>query len=410
MKALLSCQKHLKIDTQIEITGSKSESNRLLILRALYPNLKIDNLSNSDDTAVLSEGLKIDKGIVDIHHAGTAMRFLTAYFASQKGKMVTLTGSDRMQKRPIAILVHALRDLGAHIEYEKEEGYPPLKIAGKELTNDVVTVEAGISSQYISALMLIAPSSPKGLTILLEGKVISSPYIGMTLSLLKSIGITCSFSENRIVIDPLEKIEELTLTVESDWSSASYFYSIVALSEVATVTLKRYKKESLQGDAALEVIYEKLGVTTHFDPLEETVILSNTGKNKTDTITLDLIHTPDLAQTVAVSCFGLGIGCFLSGLHTLKIKETDRLLALKIELEKLGARVSISEDSLRLYPSEMISEKIEINTYEDHRMAMAFAPLALKVPITINDCEVVTKSFPSYWEDLKRAGFDIDFQ
>ena len=193
MKALLSCHKHLKIDAQIEITGSKSESNRLLILRALYPNLKIDNLSNSDDTAVLSEGLKIDRGVVDIHHAGTAMRFLTAYFASQKGKMVTITGSNRMQKRPIAILVHALRELGAHIEYEKEEGYPPLKIAGKELINDVVTVEAGISSQYISALMLIAPSSPKGLTIFLEGKVISSPYIGMTLSLLKSICITCYF-------------------------------------------------------------------------------------------------------------------------------------------------------------------------------------------------------------------------
>ncbi|MCZ6594779.1 MAG: 3-phosphoshikimate 1-carboxyvinyltransferase [Bacteroidetes bacterium] len=410
MKALLSCQKHLKFDAHIEITGSKSESNRLLILQALYPNLKIDNLSNSDDTAVLSEGLKIDMGIVDIHHAGTAMRFLTAYFASQKGKIVTITGSNRMQKRPITVLVRALRELGAHIEYVKEEGFPPLKIIGKELTNDVVTVETGISSQYISALMLIAPSLRKGLTIHLEGKVTSSPYIGMTMSLLKSIGITCSFSENRIVIDPSEKIEELTLTVESDWSSASYFYSIVALSDAATVTLRKYKKESLQGDAALEVIYEKLGVTTHFDPLEETLILSNSDKKNIVTMTIDLIHTPDLAQTIAVSCFGLGKGCFLSGLHTLKIKETDRLLALKIELEKLGAQVSITEDSLQLYPSEPISEKIEINTHNDHRMAMAFAPLALKVPITINDCDVVTKSFPSYWEDLKKVGFDIDFR
>jgi 3-phosphoshikimate 1-carboxyvinyltransferase len=410
MKAQLSCQKNLEIDIKIEITGSKSESNRLLILQALYPNLKIENLSDSDDTTLLSEGLKIGQGIVDIRHSGTAMRFLTAYFASQAGKAVTMTGSERMQERPIAILVNALRELGAHIEYEKAEGYPPLKIVGKELTKDAVTVEAGISSQYVSALMLIAPTLPKGLRIRLDGKVTSAPYIHMTLSLLKSIGVNCSFSDNKIVIDPTEKMEELTLTVESDWSSASYFYSLVALSETATVTLKRFEKDSLQGDAALRVIYEAMGVTTHFDPLGGTLVLSNSGRKKADNITLDLNRTPDLAQTIVVSCFGLGMGCFLSGLQTLKIKETDRLLALKIELEKLGAQVSISEDSLRLFPSEAISENIEINTYNDHRMAMAFAPLALKIPITINDCDVVTKSFPSYWEDLKNAGFDIDFR
>jgi 3-phosphoshikimate 1-carboxyvinyltransferase len=410
MKALLSCQKHLKIDTQIEITGSKSESNRLLILQAIYPNLKIDNLSDSDDAAILSEGLKIDQGIVDIHHSGTAMRFLTAYFASQVSKTVTITGSERMQVRPIAILVDALRELGAHIEYEKAEGYPPLKIIGKDLAKDTVTVEAGISSQYISALMLIASTLPNGLRIRLDGKVTSTPYIHMTLSLLKSIGVKGCISDNQIMIDPFEKIEELTLTVESDWSSASYFYSLVALSETATVTLKRFKKDSLQGDAALRVIYEALGVTTHFDILEGTLVLSNSGGKKVDNITLDLNHTPDLAQTIVVSCFGLGMGCFLSGLQTLKVKETDRLLALKVELEKLGAKVSTSEDSLRLFPSEAISENIEINTYNDHRMAMSFAPLALKVPIIINDCEVVTKSFPSYWKDLKKAGFDIDLQ
>jgi 3-phosphoshikimate 1-carboxyvinyltransferase len=259
-------------------------------------------------------------------------------------------------------------------------------------------------------LILIAPTLPKGLRIRLDGKVTSAPYILMTLSLLKIIGVNGSFSDNKIVMDPTEKMEELTLTVESDWSSASYFYSLVALSETATVTLKRFEKDSLQGDAALRVIYEAMGVTTHFDPLENTMVLSNSGRKKADDITLDLNRTPDLAQTIVVSCFGLGMGCFLSGLQTLKIKETDRLLALKIELEKLGAQVSISEDSLRLFPSEAISENIEINTYNDHRMAMAFAPLALKIPITINDCDVVTKSFPSYWEDLKNAGFDIDFR
>jgi len=410
MKVLLSCQKYLKIDTKIEITGSKSESNRLLILQALYGNLTIENLSESDDTTLLSEGLRTDQSIIDIQHAGTAMRFLTAYFASQDGKRVTITGSERMQERPIAILVDALRELGAHIEYEKAEGYPPLKIIGKELTKDTVTVEAGISSQYISALMLIAPKLANGLRICLDGNVTSAPYIHMTLSLLRSLGINCSFSENKIDINFSEKIKELTLTTESDWSSASYFYSIAALSEAAKVTLKRYKKDSLQGDAALRIIYEAMGVSTYIDPLESTLVISNSGGKKVDNITLDLNHTPDLAQTIVVSCFGVGVGCFLSGLHTLRIKETDRLLALKIELEKLGAKVSISEDSLRLYPSEVISENIEINTYNDHRMAMAFAPLALKVPITINDCDVVTKSFPSFWEDLKKAGFDIDFR
>ncbi len=409
MKAVLEYTLNLKGTHHISVTGSKSESNRLLLLQALYPGLIVENISKSDDSVVLAKGLQVEHGTVDIHHAGTAMRFLTAYFASQQGKEVILTGSARMQERPIGILVDALRELGAHIEYEKTEGYPPLKIIGKELLKETVAVKANISSQFISALMLIAPFLEKGLKIHLEGKVTSTPYIEMTLNLLRQLGIDGSFSENLIAISPLKKAEIVQakkLTVESDWSSASYFYSIVALSQDASITIDSYKQDSLQGDSALSDLYTHLGVKTEFSEATNSLKLTK-GPSTNDPISFDLSNTPDIAQTIAVTCFGLGKGCFLTGLHTLKIKETDRLEALKVELQKLGGQVEITEDSLRLFPSIKISEGIEIDTYHDHRMAMAFAPLALKTDLQINDCMVVTKSFPTYWEDLKALGFKL---
>jgi len=416
MKALLKCEKIPKDTKVIQVTGSKSESNRLLLLQSIFPSINIENLSESDDTQVLQQGLKTLKGTVDIHHAGTAMRFLTAYFATKEASEVILIGSERMQERPIKILVDALRSLGASIDYIGEDGFPPLRIFGKKLIKNRVTVKANVSSQYISALVLIAPSLPNGLTIFLEGKITSVPYIEMTLSLLKQLDIECSFSENIIRVEPKVTIQETTCVVESDWSSASYFYSIVALAEVASVKLTSYSESSLQGDKALASIYKSLGVETTFNSEDSAILLSKNRIKIPENLVLDLSNTPDIAQTIAVTCFGLGIGCALSGLHTLKIKETDRLEALKAEMEKLGATIIISEDALVLKAttntvnSEGINENILINTYQDHRMAMAFAPLALKVPIAIDDPLVVTKSFPTFWKDIAKMGVAVLFQ
>ena len=389
---------------ELKITGSKSESNRLLILKALFPKIEIENLSNSDDTQVTNHALNSSDSIVNIHHAGTAMRFLTAYFSIQPDREIILTGSKRMQERPIRILVDALKDLGAEISYDKKNGYPPLKIIGKKISKSKVTLPANISSQYVSALMLIATSLEKGLTIDLVGEMTSVPYIMMTKTILDQLGFDISYKKNQIQIASATFIEPKIWAVESDWSSASYFYSILALSKGGQINLSTFKKESNQGDSALSEIYNSLGVVTSFH--NGTIKLSKVEDlNVAKLINLDLRNTPDLAQTIAVSCLGLGIECKLSGLHTLKIKETDRLSALKIEMEKLGAKVDISRNSLKLYPSPQLKNNIAINTYNDHRMAMAFAPLALKVPIIINDSQVVSKSYPTFWNDLKSIDF-----
>lgn len=389
---------------EIAITGSKSESNRLLILQALFPKIIIKNISNSDDSKITENALKSTDSIIDIHHAGTAMRFLTAYFSTQPGREIILTGSQRMQERPIKLLVNALKDLGAEISYDKKEGYPPLKIIGKKIIKSKVALQANISSQYISALMLIAPSLEDGLTIELTGQLTSVPYIKMTQTILDELGFETTFEKNKIQISSAKRIEPKTWTIESDWSSASYFYSILALSRQGNICLSSYKKESNQGDSALSEIYKSLGVVTSFN--RGMINLTKVKDfNFTESININLINTPDLAQTIAVSCLGLGIGCKLSGLHTLKIKETDRLRALKIEMEKLGAKVDITSDSLELYPNAKLKKDIAINTFNDHRMAMAFAPLALKAPIIINDSEVVSKSYPAFWDDLKRINF-----
>ena len=405
MHLLLSTQNR-ELLGELSVTGSKSESNRLLILQALFPQLEITNLSNSDDTRVLQKALTSNKEVIDIHHAGTAMRFLTAYFSAKEGREVVLTGSQRMQERPIEILVVALRELGADISYDKEEGYPPLRIKGKKLLKKKVEVQANVSSQYISALMLIAPTLPQGLEIHLKGKVTSVPYIMMSLQLLKQCGISGKFEDNVITIAPQTSVPKNKIVVESDWSSASYFYSLAALSNSAEISLTSYRENSLQGDRVVADIFQKLGVETTF--LEGEIKLKKIHVNLPKVLELNLANSPDLAQTLAVTCFGLGVGTSFTGLHTLRIKETDRLQALKNELEKLGGNVEIAEDSLRLKATEEIEENIAIKTYNDHRMALAFAPIALKVPISIKNAEVVSKSFPGFWEDLQQLQFSLE--
>lgn len=393
--------------SKIEITGSKSETNRLLLLQALYPNLTLHNTSNSDDSEVMTKALISPGDVIDIHHAGTAMRFLTAYFAIQPTKEVVLTGSSRMQERPIKILVEALQQLGVAITYEKNEGFPPIRIKGKKITESKVSLPANVSSQYISALLLIAPKLENGLELTLEGKITSVPYIKMTLALLEAIGVETFFDENKITVRPKKEIENpKPITVESDWSSASYWYSIVALSGIGTkITLTSYRQDSLQGDSALAEIYTDFGVETTFG--NNAIHLHKKQNSLGPFITFNLNNAPDIAQTIAVTSFGLGIGCHLTGLHTLKIKETDRLEALRNELTKLGATISVTDDSLALEASTGIKEKVTIKTYQDHRMAMAFAPLAVKVPIIIEEAEVVSKSYPTFWDDLKSIGFKI---
>ncbi|MFL2594860.1 MAG: 3-phosphoshikimate 1-carboxyvinyltransferase [Flavobacteriaceae bacterium] len=388
---------------KIQITGSKSESNRMLLLKALFPQISLANVSNSDDTVAMKSGLETDNDLVDIGHAGTSMRFLTAYYSSLENQEKTLTGSPRMQERPIGILVDALRQLGADISYLKNEGYPPVLIKGKRLTASEVCLSANISSQYITALMLIAPSLPDGLCLHLEGKITSVPYIEMTLSLLHQIGVKATFSGQRVQVFPKNDIAQTTHDVESDWSSASYYFSMVALAQEADITLSTYKENSLQGDKVLMDIYEQLGVKSMIK--NNTLYLQKQALGSKP-IQLDLSDAPDIAQTIAVTCYGLGIACDLTGLHTLKIKETDRLVALQNELTKLGATIEITDKSLHLQKrTKPIHPNILIETYHDHRMAMAFAPLALLVPIRIQDADVVTKSYPGFWEDLEQNGF-----
>ena len=394
------------INNSFNISGSKSESNRLLILKYLLKNIEIRNLSDSDDTISLQNALNSPSGSVDIHHAGTAMRFLTAYFSIQVNKNYEIFGSRRMHERPIEILVDALNDLGADIKYLSKKGFPPLKINGKELDRDQVYLDANISSQYITALILIAPVMKNGLVINLVGNTTSKPYIEMSLSILKRIGIQTSFINNKIKIKPFKNEKKIVQTVESDWSSLSYFYSIVTLSKEANLKISSFLSNSLQGDKELVSIYKKLGVQTVFD--NGNVKLKKDQKvNLPKKIVLTLNDTPDLAQTIAVTCFGLGLPCDLFGLQTLKIKETDRLLALKTELEKLGAKVEITNESLHLKKRKKFNPNIEINTYDDHRMAMAFAPLAIIKPIIINDPMVISKSFPSFWNILSELNFRI---
>ena len=391
---------------KIKITGSKSETNRLLFLQSLFPNFKIQNKSNSDDSSIMQAALKSTSDFIDINHAGTAMRFLTSYFSQLEGREVILTGSERMQQRPIKILVDALRSLGASIEYEKKQGYPPLRIKGKKLDGGTISLPADISSKYISSLIMLGAVLKAGIELNLKGTITSMPYINMTLDLLKRLGIETEFKGHRILVKNTSKSKNIIQVVESDWSSASYFFSIAALSDKAKIYLSNYKSNSLQGDSILRIIYKQLGVNSYFEG--NNLILEKENISSPKSIKWDLSNAPDIAQTIAVSCYGLGVACDLEGLHTLKIKETDRLVALDTELSKLGAKISVTDKSLHLASDQDFQKGITISTYNDHRMAMAFAPLALKIPLSVKKAEVVSKSYPSFWEDLNSLDFKID--
>ncbi len=402
--------KKLNIKGDIQIGGSKSESNRLLILQALADEkFTIENLSNSKDTSLMLKALSNDSNTINIGLAGTAMRFLTAYLSVQEGREVTLTGEGRMLQRPIGELVEALKTLGADITYTENEGYPPLLIKGKKLDGGEISLNSGISSQFITALMLTAPTMEKGIKINLKGKVVSLPYINMSIQLLSKVGVDANIDKKTITVKKGKIFSDTPMAVESDWSSASYHYSLVASADEADVILGTYRRESFQGDSALAELYKKMGVETLY--LQDKIRLQKSSIfEKSELIEFDLNQQPDIAQTIAVTCLNLGIDCKLTGLETLRIKETDRLYALKTELEKLGASVTITNSSLDMVATESITPNVEIYTYDDHRMAMAFAPIALKEDVYIEDPDVVVKSYPDFWEHLNKLGIKTSTQ
>lgn len=391
----------------VQLPASKSISNRALILNALsYSPYDIQNLSDCDDTEVMVKALNSDSRDFDIKAAGTAMRFLTAFLSKIVGEW-TITGTERMKNRPIKLLVDALNSLGARIEYMEKEGYPPLRIFGSALQGGEISLAGGVSSQYISALLMIAPLMENGLTLHLEGNIISRPYINLTLQLMEQFGVKATWNGQTIKILPQE-YKPIRFTVESDWSAASYWYTIMALSKNAEIELLGLFKNSLQGDAAGAKLFAQLGVGTTFT--DRGVMLKYNG-NVTKKLIYNFVNEPDLAQTFVVTCVLLNIPFRFTGLQSLKIKETDRIEALKTELRKLGYLLTDSNDSILEWNGERCEPEADpiIATYEDHRMAMAFAPAALVLPkgLKVADPEVVTKSYPAYWEDLRKAGFAL---
>lgn len=393
--------------TSVPLPASKSISNRALILNALsYSPYDIQNLSDCDDTRVMIRALNSDDTHFDIQAAGTAMRFLTAFLSKIVGEW-TITGTERMQQRPIKLLVDALNSVGARIEYAGKEGFPPLRIFGSALQGGEITLAGGVSSQYISALLMIAPLMEKGLSLHLEGTVISRPYIELTLSLMERYGVKAQWTGQTIRILPQE-YQPVRFTVESDWSAASYWYEIMLLAKNAEVELEGLFKNSLQGDAQGAALFARLGIGTTFTG--KGVRLKHTGA-ACSKLTYNFVNEPDLAQTFVVACVLTNTPFRFTGLQSLKIKETDRIEALKTEFRKLGYVLTDSNDSILEWNGERCEPAAApvIATYEDHRMAMAFAPAALVMEngITIADPGVVSKSYPRYWDDLKRAGFEI---
>ena len=390
----------------INISGSKSESNRLLTLRAYTSFFNINNLSDSDDTKTMISSLKSHKEEINIGHAGAAMRFLTSYYSSILNSSKILTGSSRMKERPILILVEALNNLGADIEYIDKKGYPPIKINGKLIYGNEIALPADVSSQYISSLMMLGVSINQGLKIKLSTKITSLPYIHMTKKIIERIGGIVDIKPDEIIIKQLVSNKIPDQIVESDWSSASYFYSLVALSDSSDITLSSFFNNSIQGDSRIVDIYKQFGVETKF--LNDKIYLKKNNIDLPDSISINLRDNPDLAQTIVVTCLGLGVNCKLEGLHTLKLKETDRLLALKREIEKFEVDcVTISNQSITLKNNSKLKSGVSINTYDDHRMAMSFAPLSMINPIIIINPEVVSKSYLNFWNDLESLGFKI---
>lgn len=399
---------HLKakssLGTLVEhLPASKSISNRVLVLNALAGGeSQLHNLSDANDTRLMRELIGSESPLIDVEDAGTTMRFLTAYFAIT-GRVKTLTGTPRMLQRPIGILVDALRTLGATIKYKKTEGYPPLEIQGfSGQKANRISIQGDVSSQFISAVMMIAPLLPQGLTIELTGKVGSRPYIEMTAALMGKFGVRCSFSENLIRIDHQE-YNACELSVESDWSGASYWFAFTALAREADIRLPHLFEDSLQGDHVVRRLMESFGVRSTV----EGGMLRLTRQGSADSFSWDFTHSPDLAQTIAVVCAAKGIAGYFTGLESLRIKETDRIAALQRELRKIGADLREDGKGWRVHPSASLPEHAEFETYEDHRMAMAFAPLATMMDVSIINPVVVKKSYPKFWLDVEAAGFDV---
>jgi 3-phosphoshikimate 1-carboxyvinyltransferase len=388
------------IHTKVQLPASKSISNRALILNALsYSPYKIENLSDCDDTRVMIQALESNNTQFDVGAAGTSMRFLTAFLAKTLGEW-TITGSERMKQRPIRILVDALNALGAKIEYLENEGFPPLKIHGSAMMGGEIALNGGVSSQYVSALMMIAPFMVNGLTIKLEGKIISVPYIEMTRSLMSEFGVNSRFENNTISIEA-QRYAPVPFRVESDWSAASYWYELLSIAGEGEVFLAGLNENSYQGDARVASLFKELGVDTRYE--NGGVILSANGQ-LAECFSYNFVNEPDLAQTFAVACCMKGIPFEFSGLQSLKIKETDRVAALINELAKLGYGIEEPEQGKLAWQGKMIQaiEHPIIKTYEDHRMAMAFAPAALRIPLEIEHPEVVSKSYPNFWQDLAK--------
>lgn len=397
-----------QIHTTIQLPSSKSISNRALIINALGNRIfQLENLSDCDDTQVMIHALNDGKNTIDIMAAGTAMRFLTAYLSVTPGTRI-ITGTQRMQQRPIQVLVNALRELGAEIEYIINDGYPPLRITGHKLQKDTISLPGNVSSQYISALLMIAPILSNGLTLTLTGEIISRPYINLTLQLMNDFGARAKWlNEYQLKVEP-QPYQSIPFYVESDWSAASYWYQIAALSNKAEIILPGLFETSYQGDSKVAEIFQLLGIESIYG--NKTVTLKKTDKI-TERLDYDFINQPDLAQTFVVTCALMNIPFRFSGLQSLKIKETDRITALIKEMGKLGYILHEIDDRILSWEGERceMTADVAIDTYEDHRMAMAFAPACVVMPeIRINNPQVVSKSYPYYWEDLKKAGFIIE--
>ncbi len=391
------------INGEVNLTASKSESNRVLIIRALCEEFfPIHNLAAAKDTETMITLLADEGSVKDVGPAGTTMRFLTAYYANTPGTW-TLTGSERMKNRPIAILVDALKQLGAKIEYLEKDGCPPMKIEGGNLKGGKISIDGSVSSQYLSALIMIAPTLPGGLAMELTGKIASIPYLKMTLALIAEFGAKYTFEGNTIKIEE-GKYQGKEFTVEADWSAASYWYQIAALADEAEITLKGLKEVSLQGDSAIVDMYTKFGVESTFNGNQ--VTLKKSQNLNPDSFDYDFSDCPDVAQTLAATLVGLNIKGHFKGLESLRIKETDRIAAIKQELEKFGSSIDIlPDDEIQINNSPIKDFEGSIETYDDHRVAMSIAPLCLKVnQVEIEEPNVVAKSYPDFWKDLSNKG------
>ena len=398
----------LPITGNVNLPGSKSISNRILIIKALSGlNFSISNLSDSDDTRYLQDALKGFKNssVINVGHAGTDMRFLTAFLAMQSGSF-ELTGSERLQSRPIKDLVEVLIKLGANISYTNKDGFPPLLIQGSALDGGTVSINGNISSQFITALLLVAPYFINGLELTIENDLVSKPYIQMTIELMKEFGADINWVNNQIIVKPGSyTYSRKEYFVESDWSSASYYYSLVALSPIGTeLCIHRLCQDSLQADSVCHVIYQSFGVTTHF--IGDVVVLKKTDSPIISLLKFDFLNCPDIAQTVMCTSVGLKIPFVFSGLQTLKLKETNRIIALQHELKKMNIDISINENSMQylVNESDSMSNQQMISTYDDHRMAMSFATLSVLFPMMIENADVVSKSYPLFWSDMKQIG------